>query len=159
MQTAVLTVSSSVARREADDESGPLLAQRAEEAGAEVVAMEVVPDDFALIEDRIRHYVDDGVDLVLTTGGTGFTPDDITPEATRAVIEREAPGLAEAMRAESLRHTPMAVLSRGVSGIAGATLIVNFPGNPRAIDETFGVIAGTLRHAVDTLRGDDRRSH
>ena len=159
MRTAVLTVSSSVSRREADDQSGPLLAHRAEEAGAEVVAMEVVPDDFALIEDRLRHYVEEGVELVFTTGGTGFTPDDITPEATRAVIEREAPGLAEAMRAESLRQTPMGMLSRGVSGIAGSTLIVNFPGSPRAIDETFGVIAPTLRHAVDTLNGGGRRSH
>jgi molybdopterin adenylyltransferase len=155
----VLTVSSSVSRREKDDTSGPLLAHRAEEAGAEVVAMEVVPDDYALIEDRIRHYVDMGVELVFTTGGTGFTPDDVTPEATRAVIEREAPGLAEAMRAESLRHTPMAMLSRGVAGLAAGTLIVNFPGNPKAIEETFGVIAPTLRHAVDTLHGGGRASH
>jgi len=159
MRTAVLTISSTVARREAEDASGPLLAQRAEEAGAEIVAMEVVPDDYSLIEDRIRHYVDEGMALVFTTGGTGFTPDDITPEATRAVIEREAPGLAEAMRAASLAHTPMAMLSRGVTGIAGSTLIVNFPGSPRAIDETFGVIAPALRHAVDTLNGGGRRSH
>jgi molybdenum cofactor synthesis domain-containing protein len=101
----VLTVSTSVSRRENEDESGPLLAHLAEEAGAEVEAMEVIPDDFALIEDRLHHYVDDGFALVFTTGGTGFTPDDVTPEATRAVIEREAPGIAEAMRAESLRHT------------------------------------------------------
>ena len=159
MQAAVLTVSTTVSRREADDASGPRLAQRAEEAGAEVVAMEVVPDDYALIEDRIRHYVASGIELVFTTGGTGFTPDDVTPEATRAVIEREAPGLAEAMRAASLRHTPMAVLSRGVSGIADGSLIVNFPGSPRAIDESFGVIAPALRHAVDTLHGGGRRSH
>ena len=159
MQAAVLTVSSTVSRREAEDASGPLLAQRAEEAGAEVVAMEVVPDDYALIEDRIRHYVDEGVALVFTTGGTGFTPDDVTPEATRAVIERDAPGLAEAMRAASLRHTPMAMLSRGVSGIAHRTLIVNLPGSPKAIDESFGVIAPALRHAVDTLHGGGRRSH
>jgi molybdenum cofactor synthesis domain-containing protein len=159
VRAAILTVSSSVSRREADDTSGPLLAQRSEEAGAEVVAMEVVPDDYALIEDRIRHYVDEGVELVFTTGGTGFTPDDVTPEATRAVIERDAPGLSEAMRAASLRHTPMAMLSRGVSGIADATLIVNFPGSPKAIDESFGVIAPALRHAVETLHGGGRRSH
>src|SRR4051794_18911604 len=159
MRAAVLTISSTVSRREADDQSGPLLAHRAEEAGAEVVAMEVVPDDYALIEDRIRHYVEEGVDLVFTTGGTGFTPDDVTPEATRAVIEREAPGLAEAMRAASLKHTPMAMLSRGVAGIADRTLIVNFPGSPKAIDESFGVIAPALRHAVDTLHGGGRRSH
>ena len=159
MQAAVLTVSTTVSRREADDSSGPLLAQRAEEAGAEVVAMEVVPDDYALIEDRIRHYVDVGVELVFTTGGTGFTPDDVTPEATRAVIDRDAPGLAEAMRAASLQFTPLAMLSRGVSGIADQTLIVNFPGNPKAIDETFGVIAPALRHAVNLLHGDGRRHH
>jgi len=159
MQAAVLTISTTVSRRDADDESGPLLAQRAEEAGAEVIAMEVVPDDLALIEDRIRHYVEGSVELVLTTGGTGFSPDDVTPEATRMVIEREAPGLSEAMRAASLQHTPMAILSRGVSGIAGGTLIVNFPGSPRAVDEAFAVIAPVLRHAVDTLHRGGRRSH
>ncbi len=92
--------------------------------------MEVVPDDLALIEDRLQHYVAAGVDLVFTTGGTGMTPNDITPEATRAVIEREAPGFAETMRAEGLKHTPLGILTRGVSGIAGKTLIVNFPGSP-----------------------------
>ena len=159
MRTAVLTVSTTVSRREAEDESGPALAAEAEAAGCEVVAMEVVPDDYALIEDRLRHYVDQGVELVFTTGGTGFTPDDVTPEATRAVIDRDAPGLAEAMRAESLRHTPMAMLSRGVAGIADQTLIVNFPGSPKAIDENFAVIAPALRHAVDLLHGDGRRHH
>jgi len=159
VRTAILTVSGRVSRREADDASGPLLAHRAEEAGAEVEAMEVVPDDFALIEDRLRHYVDEAVDIVLTTGGTGFTADDVTPEATRAVIEREAPGIAEAMRAMSLKHTPMAVLSRGVAGIAGATLIVNFPGSPKAVEESFGVLAAVLPHAVRTLRGESRHGH
>jgi molybdopterin adenylyltransferase len=151
----VLTVSTSVSRREREDESGPLLAHLAEEAGANVEAMEVVPDDFALIEDRLHHYVDDDFALVFTTGGTGFTPDDITPEATRAVIEREAPGLSEAMRAESARHTPMGILSRGVSGIAHRTLIVNFPGSPKAVRETFGVISPILGHAVRTLQRED----
>jgi molybdenum cofactor synthesis domain-containing protein len=159
VQAAVLTVSTTVSRRDSEDESGPLLAQRAEEAGAEVVAMEVVPDDLTLIEDRLRHYVDAQMSLILTTGGTGFSPDDVTPEATLMVIEREAPGLSEAMRAASLAHTPMAVLSRGVSGIAGRTLIINFPGSPRAVDEAFAVIAPVLRHAVDTLNRGGRRSH
>jgi molybdopterin adenylyltransferase len=152
VRTCVLTVSTSVSRREAEDESGPLLARLAEEAGADVAAMEVVPDDFALIEDRLHHYVDDGFALVLTTGGTGFTPDDITPEATKAVIEREAPGIAEAMRAESLRHTPMGMVSRGVSGIALGTLIINFPGSPNAVRQLFPVVAPVLEHAVRTLR-------
>jgi molybdopterin adenylyltransferase len=115
--------------------------------------MEVVPDDYALIEDRLRHYVD-RCDLVFTTGGTGLTPDDVTPEATKAVIERDAPGFAEAMRAEGARHTPMGILTRGVSGIAGGTLIVNFPGSPKAVDQVFGVLAPTLGHVVRTLRGD-----
>jgi molybdenum cofactor synthesis domain-containing protein len=152
----VLTISTRVSRREAEDESGPLLASLAEEAGAEVEAMEVVPDDFSLIEDRLHHYVDDGFALIFTTGGTGLTPDDVTPEATRAVVDRDAPGFAEAMRAEALRRTPMGILTRGVSGIAHHTLIVNFPGSPKAVGELFGVIAPTLRHAVDTLQGDGR---
>ena len=159
MRTAVLTVSTSVSRRLAEDESGPLLAELAENAGADVAAMEVVPDDYALIEDRLHHFIEGGMSLVFTTGGTGFTPDDITPEATRAVIERDAPGFAEAMRAEAQRATPMGILSRGVSGIAGRTLIVNFPGSPKAIEQTFGVIAPVLRHAVDTLQRDGGRSH
>ncbi len=156
MRTAVLTISTRVSRREADDESGPLLAHLAEEAGADVQAMEVVPDDFALIEDRLHHYVDDGMALIFTTGGTGLTPDDVTPEATRSVVDRDAPGFAEAMRAEALRRTPMGILTRGVSGIAHRTLIVNFPGSPKAVGELFGVIAPTLRHVVDTLHGDSR---
>ncbi len=156
MRTAVLTVSTRVSRREAEDASGPLLASLAEAAGADVRAMEVVPDDLALIEDRLHHYVDEDFALVLTTGGTGLTPDDVTPEATRGVIEREAPGFAEAMRAESRKATPMGILSRGVSGIAGRTLIVNFPGSPKAVRELFPVIAPTLGHVTATLRGDGR---
>jgi len=161
IRTAVLTVSTSVSRREAEDLSGPRLAAAAEAAGCEVVAMEVVPDDFALIEDRLHHFVDEGCELVFTTGGTGLTPDDVTPEATRVVIDRDAPGFAEAMRAEGAKHTPLGILTRGVSGIAGRTLIVNFPGSPKAIDQLFGVLAPTLGHVVQTLRGDsshhDRR--
>ena len=93
-------------------------------------------------------------DLIFTTGGTGLTPNDLTPEATRAVIERDAPGFAEAMRAEGLKHTPHGILTRGVSGIAGHTLIVNFPGSPKSIDQLFPVLAPTLEHVVRTLRGD-----
>jgi molybdopterin adenylyltransferase len=160
MRCAILTISTSVARHRGADASGPLLAERAEEAGADVEAMEVVPDDFALIEDRLHHYVDDGFALILTTGGTGFTPDDITPEATRAVVEREAPGIAEAMRAESAKHTPMGMLSRGVAGITYRTLIINFPGSPKAVTELFPVVAPVLEHAVRTLqRADGGPSH
>jgi len=151
VRTVVLTVSTSVARREADDASGPLLARLVEEAGAEVVAMEVVPDDFALIEDRLHHYADVGVRFIFTTGGTGLTPDDVTPEPTRAVVQRDVPGIAEAMRAERLRHTPMGILSRGVSGLRGETLIVNFPGSPKAIEQLFGLLAPVLEHAARSM--------
>ena len=152
MQTAVITVSTSLARGEGEDVSGPRLAELAREAGAEVVATEVVPDDAAAIEERLRAHVADGVAFVFTTGGTGLTPDDVTPEATRAVIERDAPGFTEAMRVEGARHTPLGILTRGVSGVAGRTLIVNFPGSPKAIDQLFGVLAPTLRHVTETLR-------
>ncbi len=152
-------MSTSASRRESEDRSGPTLAHLAEEAGCEIVAMEVLPDDLALIEDRLVHYVEEDMPLILTTGGTGFTQDDVTPEATRLVIEREAPGLAEAMRAASLQHTPMGMLSRGVSGIAQRSLIINFPGSTKAIAETFGVVAPVLQHAVETLQHHGGRSH
>jgi molybdopterin adenylyltransferase len=154
MNAAIITISTAAARGEREDVSGERLAALAAEAGAAVVAREVIPDDRAKIEELLRRHAapEADTDLILTTGGTGLTPDDITPEATRAVIDREAPGFAEAMRAESLRHTPMGILSRGVSGIAGRTLIVNFPGSPKSIDQLFGVIAPVLGHAAATLR-------
>jgi len=158
VRAAVITVSTSVARGAAEDLSGPALASAVTAAGAEVVSAEVIADDRAAIAAALRRHAESGIPLVFTTGGTGLTPDDVTPEATRDVIDREAPGLSEAMRAESLRHTPLGILTRGVSGIAGRTLIVNLPGNPKAVGELFGVLAPTLRHAVATLGrepGDD----
>jgi molybdenum cofactor synthesis domain-containing protein len=154
MKAAIITISTSAARGERDDLSGERLAALAAGAGAEIVAREVIPDDQSQIEDVLRRYSapDSDVALIFTTGGTGLTPDDVTPEATRAVIERDAPGFAEAMRAESLKHTPMGMLSRGVCGIAGRTLIVNFPGSPKSIEELFGVISPVLTHAAATLR-------
>ena len=152
MKTAIITVSTSVAAGKAEDRSGQALAKLAEAAGAEIVAREVVADDRKAIEKVLRRHTRDGIALIFTTGGTGFTHDDVTPEATRAVIERDAPGFAEAMRAEALKHTPMGILSRGVSGIAGRTLIVNFPGNPKAIGELFPVVGPTLGHVVTTLQ-------
>ena len=158
MKTVVLTISTSVAAGRTEDRSGLALVEHATQAGGEVTAREAITDDRAQIEAALRRHVASGADLIFTTGGTGFTPDDVTPEATRAVIERDAPGLAEAMRAESLRHTPMGILTRGVSGIAGRTLIVNFPGNPKSIGELFPVIAPTLAHAVATLGREGGRS-
>jgi molybdopterin adenylyltransferase len=112
-----------------------------------------VPDDQATIADTLREWCDAGVQLILTTGGTGFAPRDITPEATRAVIEREAPGIAEALRAESLKVTRHAMLSRGVAGIRGETLIINLPGNPKAIHENMDVLLPVLPHALELLLG------
>ena len=152
MKTAILTISTSVAAGRSEDTSGELLAEMAQEAGAEIYSREVVSDDRAAIEAALRRYVGDEAALVFTTGGTGLTPDDVTPEATRAVIERDAPGFAEAMRAESTRIKPLGMLSRGVSGTAAGTLIINFPGNPKAVRELFPVIAPTLKHAITTLR-------
>jgi molybdenum cofactor synthesis domain-containing protein len=152
MRTAILTVSTSVAGGQTEDLSGTALAEHATAAGAEILAQDVLPDDRPAIEDWLRRQAAQGAALIFTTGGTGLTDDDVTPEATRAVIEREAPGFAEALRAEAVRHTPMGILTRGVSGIVGRTLIVNFPGNPKAIGELFPVIAPTLGHVVDTLQ-------
>ena len=157
MRTAILTVSTSVAAGKTEDRSGAALAEHAVAAGAEIVTQHVLADDRPAIEDWLRHTVSAGADLIFTTGGTGFTDDDVTPEATLAVIERHAPGFAEAMRAEAIRHTPMGILTRGVSGIAGRTLIINFPGNPKAIGELFPVIAPTLKHAVATLHREGGR--
>jgi molybdopterin adenylyltransferase len=160
MRAAILTISTSVAAGNSEDASGPALAQAVRDAGATVVAQEVLSDDRSGIEDALRRLSapQANISLIFTTGGTGFTADDVTPEATRAVIDRDAPGFAEAMRAESLRHTPLGILTRGVSGIAGKTLIVNFPGNPKAIGELFGVIAPTLTHVVATLGREGGRA-
>jgi molybdenum cofactor synthesis domain-containing protein len=152
VRAAVLTVSDSRSRGEAEDEGGPRLAEFATSLGAEVVAREIVPDEQPEIEALLRHLCDEvGCDLVLTTGGTGFATRDVTPEATRAVIEREAPGLAEAMRLASRRHTDLWMVSRGAAGVRDRTLIVNFPGSPRSISEAGEGIRGGLVHAAKLL--------
>ena len=155
MQAALLTVSTSKARGEGEDESGARLAEFARGLGLEVAAQEIVADDQWRIIARLRHFCDTlDVDLVLTSGGTGLSPDDVTPEATRAVIEREAPGIAEAMRAASRPHTPHWMLSRNVAGTRGRTLIVNFPGSPRSIGQCGEALARALPHALSLLSGE-----
>jgi molybdopterin adenylyltransferase len=152
MRAAVLTVSSSVARGDNEDRSGRALVELCEQAGLEVVAHEVVSDDRGDIAAALLRFADkDGVRFVFTTGGTGLTQDDVTPEATQDVIERAAPGYAESIRAESRVHTPLGILTRGISGIRGRTLIVNFPGNPKAIWQSWPVVGPTLEHAAQTL--------
>jgi molybdopterin adenylyltransferase len=151
----ILTVSDKGARGEREDLSGPAVAEAiAALPGAEVAARAVVPDEQPEIEAVLRRWAAEGLDLVLTTGGTGMSPRDVTPEATRAVIEREAPGFAEAMRAASLAVTPHAMLSRAVCGMVGCTLIVNLPGSPRAARENLETILPALPHALDKLKGD-----
>jgi molybdopterin adenylyltransferase len=155
MRAAIVTISTSKANGQGSDASGPALVEFARELGAEIETTELIPDDRGLIESRLRHLADEsGCDLVLTTGGTGFAPADVTPEATRAVIEREAPGIAEAMRTASRAHTPNWMLSRAVAGIRGRTLIVNFPGNPKSIGEAGAALASALPHAVALLTGE-----
>ena len=156
IRAAVLTVSDRSARGEREDESGPVLAELLREAGANVVAQEVVSDELEPLAERLRALADRvDVNLVMTTGGTGLGPRDNTPEATREVIEREVPGLAEAMRAETLKQTPTAMLSRAVCGARSGALVVNLPGSPRAVRECFAVIRPVLAHAVAQLAGRD----
>ena len=151
MRAAVVTISTSIAAGEGEDASGRALARLCEEAGLEVTA-ETVTDNREVIATVLRRLADhEGARFVFTTGGTGMTVDDVTPEATRDVIEREAPGYAESIRADSRRHTPLGILTRGISGIRGRTLIVNFPGNPKAIEQSWPVVAPTLEHAAATL--------
>ena len=147
----MLTVSSSLARGEGEDVSGPALVELCEEAGLEVTH-ETVSDDREAIAAALKRLVDQQVvRFVFTTGGTGLTIDDVTPEATRDVIDRDAPGYAESIRADSRDHTPLGILTRGISGIRGRTLIINFPGNPKAIAQSWPVVGPTLEHAAATL--------
>ncbi len=155
MRAALLTVSTSKARGDGEDAGGARLAEFATGLGLEIAAREIVTDDQSRIVARLRHFCDDlRVELVLTSGGTGFSPDDVTPEATRAVIEREAPGIAEAMRAASRPHSAHWMLSRGIAGTRGRTLIVNFPGSPRSIDQCGAILAAALPHALSLLSGE-----
>jgi molybdopterin adenylyltransferase len=156
IRAGVVTVSDKGHAGERKDVSGPLLADLLRHMGAEVVSQVVVPDERAEVERVLIALADEvQADLVMTTGGTGPAPRDRTPEATQAVIERDMPGLAEALRFEGYRKTPLAVISRGVAGIRGRTLIVNLPGSPKAVREGMETLAPILPHAIRMLRGVD----
>jgi molybdopterin adenylyltransferase len=157
IRAAVITVSDACSRGERRDDSGEALVELLQASGAEVVEAGILSDDLAPLVQRLEQISRRGdVNLILTTGGTGLGPRDNTPEATRQVIEREAAGIAEAIRAESLKVTPMAMISRGVAGVASGTLIINLPGSPKAVKESFAVIKPVLAHAVDLLAGKTR---
>ena len=154
MRAAVIAVSTSKSAGQGEDVSGPKLGDLLADAGFDVLAIELIPDERELIAGRLRFYADEeGCDLIATTGGTGLSPDDVTPEATRDVIDREAPGFAEAMRLASREHVPEHwFLSRGVAGTRGRALILNFPGSPDAIEQAGAAIRGSLDHAVGLLK-------
>lgn len=152
MQVGLLTVSDRGARGEYEDRSGALLAEMiSANTGWTIARQNIVPDEVSRIAATLREWCNARLNLILTTGGTGFAPRDVTPEATLSVIERAAPGIAEALRAESLKVTPHAMLSRGVAGIRGRTLIINLPGSPKAVRENMQVLLPVLPHALELL--------
>ena len=155
IHAVVITASDACSHGEREDKSGEALVELLTEMGALIVAKEILSDDLEPLSDKIRSYADrPDVNLIVTTGGTGFGLRDNTPEATKRIIERDAPGLSEAMRIQTLKNTPMAMISRGVSGIRSGTVIINLPGSPKAVRESFDVIRPVLNHAIGLLAGE-----
>jgi molybdenum cofactor synthesis domain-containing protein len=151
---AVITVSDKGSQGLREDTSGPALVEMLEENGYQVVYTTIIPDEFTRIQEELKKCADElGVCLALTTGGTGFSKRDVTPEATEGILEKRTPGIPEAMRAESLRITPMGCLSRETAGIRGDTLIINLPGSKKASTENFSAVIKAVRHGIETLRG------
>jgi molybdopterin adenylyltransferase len=154
IHAVVITVSDACSRGEREDTSGKTLVQLLTDLSADIVETRILSDDLGPLTQCLKEFADrDDVNLLVTTGGTGLGSRDNTPEATQSVIEREAPGIAEAIRAESLKATPMAMISRGVCGVRSGTLIINLPGSPKAVEESFAVVAPVLAHALDLLAG------
>ena len=155
MRVAILTVSDSASAGEAEDLSGPLLRELVEAFGGEVIAADILPDDAEQISDWLMRMSDkEPADVAFTSGGTGLAPTDVTPEATLAVLDMQAQGIAEAIRAVGLAKTPRAMLSRGVAGVRATTLIINLSGSPKAVREQWEAVEPVLQHAVDTVRGE-----
>ena len=154
IEIAVLTASDRCSRGEAEDLSGKLISEMVKAIGGRTAAHDIVPDDIAAIREKLVHYCDDlKVNVVITTGGTGFSRRDVTPEATGAVIERAVPGLPELMRAEGLKNTKKAALSRGICGLRKDTLIINLPGSPKAVKESLAAVLDLIPHALEMLAG------
>ena len=154
-KVAILTISDRGSKGEREDSSGPLIRETVKDLPAKVIHYEIIPDEKEIIIEALKKSADQlKADLILTTGGTGLSPRDVTPDATLKVIEREVPGFSEAMRAESLKKTPHAMISRAVCGIRGSSLIVNLPGSPKSVKENLSVILPALPHALSKLMGD-----
>jgi molybdenum cofactor synthesis domain-containing protein len=156
VRVAVLTMSDKGSRGEREDASGQLICEMVKEISGEVITHEVIPDEQDIIEERLKHFADIlKADVIITTGGTGVSPRDITPEATRNVLEKEIPGLAEVMRAEGCKKTIRAAISRGLVGIRGRSLIINLPGSPKGVKEGLNVILSTIPHVIEKMQGDE----
>ena len=154
-KVAILTISDRGAKGEREDSSGPLIQKMVKDLPAEVIHCEIIPDEKEKITESLKRSADQlRADLILTTGGTGLSPRDVTPDATLEVIDKEVPGFSEAMRAESLKKTPHAMISRAITGIRGSSLIVNLPGSPKSVRENLSVILPALPHALSKLKGD-----
>jgi len=155
LTAAILTASDAGAAGEREDTSGQAIRELLEDAGFEVAKYQIVADEQSIVEETLREWADGGeVGLIVTTGGTGLAPRDVTPDATKQVIGYEVPGIAEAMRAEGLKHTPMSMISRAVAGVRNGVLIINLPGSPKSVRENLTVVLPVLKHALELLAGE-----